>query len=119
MEWKETWKITLISDSDTEFVFKKEDSEKDSVSNHQPKNILITEANIHVIDYRRKNPEDSEVESQKDRVDVLETKEKPKGESKKRRRGRQKRRLRRLKFPCIGKRRLHHTQRDNVIFLLR
>ena len=119
MEWKETWKITLINDSDTEFVFKKEDSEKDSVSNHQPKNILITEANIHVIDYRRKNPEDSEVESQKDRVDVLETKEKPKGESKKRRRRRQKRRLRRLKFPCIGKRRLHHTQRDNVIFLLR
>ena len=51
MEWKQTWKITLMNDSDTEFVFKKEDSEKDSVSNYQPKNILITETNIHVIDY--------------------------------------------------------------------
>ena len=88
MEWKETWKITLINDSDTEFVFKKEDSEKDRVSNYQPKNILITETNIHVIDYWGKNPADSEAESQKDRADALETKEKPKGQSKKRRRGR-------------------------------
>ena len=99
MEWKGTWKIPLMNDSDTEFVFKKEDSEKDSVSNHQPKNILITEANIHVIDYRRKNSEDSEVESQKDRVDVLETKEKPKEQSKKRRRGRQKKKAKKVEVP--------------------
>ena len=75
------------------------------VSNYQSKNILITEANIYVIDYRGENPEDSEVESQKDRADVPETNEKPKEQSKKRRkeremrRERQKRRLRRLKFP--------------------
>ena len=82
MEWKETWKMTLMNNSDTEFVFKKEDSEKDSISNYQPKNIFITEVNIHVIDDRGENPEDSEVESQEDRDDAPEANEKPKEQKK-------------------------------------
>ena len=69
----------LMNDSDTEFVFEKEDSEKGDVSDYQPKNILIPEANIHVIKDRGKNPEDSEEESQEDRGDVPEAKEKGKG----------------------------------------
>ena len=39
----------LMNDSDTEFVFEKEDSEEDDVSDYQRKNILIREAGIHVI----------------------------------------------------------------------
>ena len=35
----------LMNTSDTEFVFEKEDSEKDDVSESQPKNILIPEPN--------------------------------------------------------------------------
>ena len=49
----------LRNDSDTEFVFEKEDSEKDDVSNDQPKNILIPEANIHFTEDQGENPEDS------------------------------------------------------------
>ena len=36
----------LMNTSDTGFVFEKEDSEKDDVSESQPKNILIPEPNI-------------------------------------------------------------------------
>ena len=46
----------LMNDSESGFVFEKEDFEKDDVSNDQPKNILIPEANIHVTEDRRKNP---------------------------------------------------------------
>lgn len=50
----------LMNYSDTEFVFEKENSGKADVSDDQPKNILISEANIHVIEDRGENPEDSE-----------------------------------------------------------
>ena len=42
----------LMNNSVAEFVFQKEDSEKDDVSNDQPKSILIPEANIHIIEDR-------------------------------------------------------------------
>ena len=97
--------MTLMNDSGREFVSTKVHIYQSLFPITNLKNILITEANIYVIDYRGENPEDSEVESQKDRADVPETNEKPKEQSKKRRkeremrRERQKRRLRRLKFP--------------------
>ena len=56
---------------------------------------------------------DCEEESQGNRADVPETKEKPKGSE------REKRSLRRLKLPWISGKRLHHTDRDNLIFLPR
>ena len=88
--------------------FEKEDSEKDDVSNYQPKSILIPEANTHVIEDRGENPEDSEEESQEYRVDVHEAKKNPKGQSKEKEKEKGKERerererereLRRLKFP--------------------
>ena len=95
----------LMNDSETEFVFEKEDSEKGDVSDYQP-NILIPEANIHVIKDRGENPEDSEEESQEYRADVPEAKEKPKGQSKEKEKGKgmekgkgKERELRRWKFP--------------------
>ena len=42
----------LMNDSYAEFVYEKEDSEKDDVSDYQPKIILIPEVNIHVIEDR-------------------------------------------------------------------
>ena len=63
-----------MKDSDTEFIFEKEDSEKDDFSDDQSKNILIPEAKIHVIEDREGNPEDSKEESQEDRADVPEAK---------------------------------------------
>ena len=69
----------LMNESDKEFVFEKEDSPKDSVSDSQPKKILILETNIHVNEDREENPEDNEEESPEDRVDIPEAKEKPKG----------------------------------------
>ena len=68
MEWKMTWKMTLMNQG--------------SNLKRRILNILIPEANIHVIDDRVENPEDSVEESQEDRVDVLEAKEKPEGQSK-------------------------------------
>ena len=65
----------LMNDSDIEFVFEKEDSEKEDVSNDQPKNIYVMEDRV-------KNPEDNEEKSQEDKVDILEAKEKLKGKSK-------------------------------------
>ena len=65
----------LMNDSDIEFVFEKEDSEKEDVSNDQSKN-------IYVMKDRVKNPEDNAEKSQEDKVDVLEAKEKLKGKSK-------------------------------------
>ena len=64
----------LMNDSDTEFVFEKENFEKDDVSDDQTKNILIPEANIHVIEDQVENPEDSEEESQEDGDNVPEAK---------------------------------------------
>ena len=64
----------LMNDSDTEFIFEKEDFEKDDVSDDQTKNILIPEANIHVIEDKVENPEVSEEESQEDRDNVPEAK---------------------------------------------
>ena len=43
-------------------------------SDDQPKNILIPEAKIHVIEDREGNPEGSKEESQEDRADVPEAK---------------------------------------------
>ena len=59
--------MELMNDSDTEFVFERKDSEKDDVSNYQPKSILIPKENIHVIEGRGENPENSEEESQEHR----------------------------------------------------
>ena len=59
--------MELMNDSDTEFVFERKDSEKDDVSNYQPKSILIPKGNIHVIEGRGENPENSEEESQEHR----------------------------------------------------
>ena len=80
----------LMNDSDNRFIFEKEVSEKDAVSDYQLENILMPEANIHAIEDRRENPEDSEKGSQEDeellsrrvrsrRVGIPEAKEKPKG----------------------------------------
>ena len=88
-----------------EFVFEKEDSEKDDVSDDQPKNILIPELNIHIIQDRWENPEDSEEKRQEDRVLSVKQKKNLKDSQQKRRKGRErkkereKRTLRRLKFP--------------------
>ena len=65
----------LMNDSDIEFVFEKEDSEKEDVSNDQPKNIYVMEDRV-------KNPEDNEEKSQEDKVNILESKEKLKEKSK-------------------------------------
>ena len=65
----------LMNDSDIEFVFEKEDSEKEDVSNDQPKNIYVMEDRV-------KNPEDNEEKSQEDKVNILEAKEKLKEKSK-------------------------------------
>ena len=89
----------LMNDSDTEFVFEKEDSMKYDVSDDQPKNILIPGANIHIIEGQGRNPDGSEEKSQEGRADIPKAKEKPKGQSKKRRKKKEKRRLRNLKFP--------------------
>ena len=48
----------LMNYSDAEFVFEKENSGKADVSDDQPKNILISGANIHVIEDRGENPEE-------------------------------------------------------------
>ena len=64
----------LMNDLYAEFVYEKEDSEKDDVSDYRPKIILIPEANIHVIEDRGGDPDDSEEDSQEDRVDVPEAK---------------------------------------------
>ena len=89
----------MINDSDTEFVFEKMDSEKDDVSDDQLKSIVMPEANIHVIEDRGENPEDSEEESQEDRVDVPEAKEKPKGQSKEKEKGKGKEKALKVEVP--------------------
>ena len=57
--------------------------EKDDISDDQLKNILISEANLHVIqDWGGKEEKKNGEESKKDRVDAPEAEERPKGESK-------------------------------------
>ena len=89
----------LMNYSDTEFVFEKENSGKADVSDDQPKNILISGANIHVIEDRGENPEDSEWESQEDRVDVPEAKDKPKWQSNKKEKGKGKEKVKKVEVP--------------------
>ena len=72
----------FMNDSDTDFLFEKYYSEKDDASDDHPKNILTPEANIHVTEDRGENPEDTEEESQEDRMNVPKAKEKPKRTSK-------------------------------------
>ena len=75
----------LMNDSGIEFVFEKEDSENEDVSNDQPKNIYVMEDRV-------KNPEDNEEKSQEDKVNILEAKEKltEKSKEKETRKGKEK-----------------------------
>ena len=76
-----------------EFIFEKQDSEKDDVSNYQTENILIPEADIHVIENWEENPEDIEKGSQEDRIDVPEETEREKGKGK----------SKKVEVPCFGR----------------
>ena len=60
------WKVDLEDE--------KEDSEKDDISDDQPKSILIPEANTNVIRDQGENPEDSQKENHEDKFDVSEAK---------------------------------------------
>ena len=88
----------LMNNSVAEFVFQKEDSEKDDVSNDQPKSILIPETNIHIIEDRgiqrivKKRVKETELMSLKQKKSL-------KDSQKKRRKVRKIRRLRKLNFP--------------------
>lgn len=85
------WKVDLEDE--------KEDSEKDDISNDQPKSILIPEANTNVIRDQGENPEDSQKENHEDKFDVSEAKDKSKGQSKYKEKGKGKEKAKNVEVP--------------------
>ena len=111
MEWKVTWKMTLMNQG--------------SNLKRRILNILIPEANIHVIDDRVENLEDSEEESQEDRVDVPEAKEKLEGQSKEKEKrkgkekGKGKEKAKKVEVTLNWWKKASPHPKNNVIFLPR
>ena len=79
----------LMNDSYAEFVYEKEDSEKDDVSDYQPKIILIPEVNIHVIEDRGGGGIQKTVRKRVKKTELMSLKQKykPKGQSKEKEKG--------------------------------
>ena len=105
MEWKVTWKMTLMNlwmIQTQSFYLKGRIRRMMPLAMTNLKNILVLAANFHV----KKTEIMSWSKSKTWRT------AKNKGS-----REREKRKLRGLKFPWIGRKRAHHTQRENVIFV--